>query len=48
MLYNQYAYTAAVPAFSTASQNAKANHAPYGILITSTPGETTQLSLRIA
>ena len=41
MLFNQYAYTAAIPAFSTASQNAKANHAPYGILITSTPGDLT-------
>lgn len=41
MLYNQYAYTAAVPAFSTAAQNAKANHAPYGILITTTPGDLT-------
>lgn len=41
MLYNQYAYTAAIPAFSTASQNAKDNHAPYGILITSTPGDLT-------
>lgn len=41
MLYNQYAYTAAIPAYSTASQNAKANHAPYGILITTTPGDLT-------
>ena len=28
MLYNQYAYTAAMPAFSTAAINAKNNHAP--------------------
>ena len=41
MLYNQYAYTAAVPAFSTASENAKKNHSPYGILITTTPGDLT-------
>ena len=41
MTYNQYAYEAAVPAFSTASMNAKANGAPYGILITTTPGDLT-------
>lgn len=41
MLYNQYAYTAAIPAYSTASQNAKSNNAPYGILITTTPGDLT-------
>ena len=41
MLYNQYAYTAAIPAYSTASENAKSNHAPYGILITTTPGDLT-------
>lgn len=41
MLYNQYAYTAAMPAFSTAAINAKNNHAPYGILITTTPGDLT-------
>lgn len=41
MLYNQYAYTAAIPAYSTASDNAKSNHAPYGILITTTPGDLT-------
>jgi len=39
MLYNQYAYTAAMPAFSTASRNAKSNGAPYGVLITTTPGD---------
>ena len=41
MTYNQYAYTAAIPAYSRASQNAKANRAPYGILITTTPGDLT-------
>lgn len=41
MPYNQYAYTAAIPAYSTASENAKRNHAPYGILITTTPGDLT-------
>lgn len=38
MPYNKEVYLAAVPAFSTASDNAKAHGAPYGILITSTPG----------
>ena len=41
MLYNREAYMAAVPAFSTASQNAKEHHVPYGILITTTPGDLT-------
>ena len=39
MPYNQLVYEAAIPAFSTASQNAKMNNAPYGILITTTPGD---------
>ncbi len=39
MLYNQYAYAAAVPAYSQASANAKMMKAPYGILITTTPGD---------
>lgn len=29
----------AAPAFKTASMNAKAAHSPYGILITTTPGD---------
>lgn len=41
ILYNRVIYNAATPAFSTASKNAKRNHAPYGILITTTPGELT-------
>ena len=41
MLYNQYAYTAAAPAYSRAAMNAKENNAPYGILITTTPGDLT-------
>ena len=41
MSYNQYAYTAAIPAYSKASQNAKQHGAPYGILITTTPGDLT-------
>ena len=39
MPYNQYAYMSAVPANSRASINAKAHGAPYGITITTTPGD---------
>ena len=39
--YNKIIYQAATPAYSTAAKNAKANHAPYGILITTTPGDLT-------
>lgn len=39
--YNDIIYLAMVPAFKTASQNAKKNHAPYGITITTTPGDMT-------
>lgn len=39
MKYNNFVYAAAMPAYSTASKNAKANDAPYGILITTTPGD---------
>ena len=39
MPYNESVYMAAIPAFSTASANAKRNHVPYGIVITSTPGD---------
>lgn len=39
MPYNREVYLAATPAFSTASKNAKENNAPYGILITTTPGD---------
>ena len=38
ILYNKIIYQAATPAYKTAAQNAKKNHAPYGILITTTPG----------
>lgn len=41
ILYNKEIYMAAVPAFSTASKNAKRNNSPYGILITTTPGDLT-------
>lgn len=39
MPYNKEVYLAAVPAFSTASANAKRHGAPYGLLITTTPGD---------
>lgn len=39
--YNDIVYTAAMPAFSKASENAKANGSPYGVLITTTPGDLT-------
>lgn len=41
MLYNKIIYTNMVPAFNTASNNAKKNNKPHGILITSTPGLLT-------
>jgi len=41
ILYNKLIYMAATPAFSTASRNAKNNGKPYGILITTTPGDLT-------
>lgn len=39
MPWNEEVFMAAVPAFSRASENAKRNNAPYGMLITSTPGD---------
>ena len=39
--YNREMYLAAIPAFSTAKKNAIMNGAPYGILITTTPGVLT-------
>ena len=39
MPYNKEVYLAATPAFSTASQNAKRNGAPYGMVLTTTPGD---------
>lgn len=41
ILHNDIIYSAATPAFATASKNAKLNGAPYGILITTTPGDMT-------
>lgn len=39
--YNYVIYSSATPALSTAAKNAKKNNAPYGILITTTPGDLT-------
>lgn len=41
ILYNSIIFAAATPAFATAAQNAKRNRSPYGILITTTPGDMT-------
>ena len=39
MPFNQIVYEAASPAFATAASNAKANNAPFGVLLTTTPGD---------
>lgn len=39
--HNKVIYLNMVPAWNTAARNAKANHKPYGILITTTPGILT-------
>ena len=39
MPWNEEVFMAAVPAFSKASDNARNNNAPYGMLITTTPGD---------
>jgi len=39
--YNNIVYLSATPAYKTASENAKRNNAPYGIAITTTPGDLT-------
>lgn len=39
--YNKLVYLSATPAFKTASMNARSNGAPYGIIITTTPGDLT-------
>lgn len=41
ILYNNIIFAAAIPAFATAAQNAKKNRSPYGVLITTTPGDLT-------
>lgn len=44
--YNDTVYQASTPAFNTASLTAKKNHKPYGIIITTTPGDlTTEMGL---
>jgi len=39
--YNKIVYLSATPAFKTAAENARNNGAPYGIAITTTPGDLT-------
>ena len=39
ILHNKTIYNAATPSYLTASANAKRNNAPYGILLTTTPGD---------
>lgn len=39
MLFNEVIHAAAMPAFSRASENAAKNNKPYGVCITSTPGD---------
>ena len=41
MPYNKTVYLAATPAFSRASMNAAKNNAPFGMLLTTTPGDLT-------
>lgn len=41
IVHNQLIYESATPAYDTASQNAKRNGAPFGILLTTTPGDMT-------
>lgn len=42
--FNKDVYMSATPAFETASKNAKEHNAPYGIIITTTPGMLTDES----
>lgn len=39
IVHNKIIYSAATPAYKTASKNAKLNGSPYGILLTTTPGD---------
>lgn len=41
MPFNKEVYLAASPAFSAASKNAARNNAPFGVLLTTTPGDLT-------
>jgi hypothetical protein len=42
LVYNDIIYMNAMPAFKTAADNARNNGAPYGVLITTTPGFMTE------
>ena len=41
IIHNDIIYQSATPAYKTASQNAKRNGAPYGIIMSTTPGDMT-------
>lgn len=41
ILFNKIIYQSATPAYKTASKNAKNNGAPYGIIMSTTPGDMT-------
>ena len=45
--YNDIIYMNAAPAFKTASMNAKKNGAPYGILLSTTPGSRVPCTIAI-
>jgi hypothetical protein len=47
MPFNDIVYMNAAPAFKTASDNARRAHAPYGILITTTPGSPYRIRATI-
>lgn len=46
--FNDIIYTNTIPAWKTAAMNAKRNNAPYGILMTTTPGFLTEDAGRVA
>ncbi len=46
--FNDIIYTNTIPAWKTAAMNAKRNRAPYGILITTTPGFLTEDAGKVA
>ena len=47
IIHNNLIYESATPAFITAANNAKNNNAPYGILMTTTPGVTFTVYLSV-
>lgn len=47
IIHNNLIYESATPAFITAAENAKRNGAPYGILMTTTPGVTNTVYLSV-